>query len=319
MTFYRFFLICTALAFFFTHPYQALGQQLDCLAGSLPGSQYDQYVEITNVGLSATHVQTRRMRQGKSEFVDIINVLADNIFFLRQEASFAGSGLNDPYVSDQLLVTMAVLPDPATGRVMWVPLDPDSLATQHTASLTAVLHDCYARLFAYKAALPYANALTRRLDLRPVIWRAGRRWTTRNMVLTEYFLVRRKPQWFIEGSDNVTLNYKARVFSRADLTALQRRVAVAFPKEEERPPVDGELQTKLLLERQDGLTYSFWSTQPQVTDLEPELVYSGVVELQFRPGIGMVSGKFPTYFHLNDISTANTFFEVVSLTHLPDN
>ncbi|AMR28077.1 hypothetical protein A0257_13900 [Hymenobacter psoromatis] len=309
----KIFLVGGALVTLLTQPYQALGQQL---AGSLPGGPYYQYVEITNVGLSATHVQTKRVRQGKSEFVDIINVLAGNDFFLRQEPTFAGSSLSAPRDTDQLLVTMAVLPDLATGQVTWVPLAPDSLAARHTASLTAVLHDCFTQLVAYKAAQPYANALTRRLDLRPVIWRDGRRWTTRNVVLTEYFLVRRQPQWFIESSDNVTLNYQTRVFSRADLAALQRRLAVAFPTEADRPLVAGELETKLLLERQDGLTYSFWSTRPGVFDLEPELVYFGVTELQFRPGIGMVSGKFPTYFQLNDIATANTFFEVLKLIPL---
>lgn len=298
---------------FLTLPLRGLAQQP---TDQLHAAFY-RYVEITNVDISATHVQTQRVRQGRREFVDIINVLVSNKFFSNQHLGFAGSSLNGPYSSDQLLVTMAVLPDLATGKVTWVPIPADSITTRAQTSLPTVLQDCFTKLFAYKAALPYANGLTRRLDLRPVIWREGQRWTTHNVVLTEYFLVRRLPQWFMEGSDNATLNYNARVFSRADLAALQRRLAAAFPKEEERPLADGELQTKLLLEKQDGLTYTFWSTQPQVFDLEPELAYLGVVELQFRPGIGMVSGKFPTYFQLPDASAANTFFEVTGLTPLP--
>jgi hypothetical protein len=292
--FLNFLIGWVVLAIACCQPQQAVGQRIE---GSLPAGAFYQYVEITNFGISATHVQTKRLRQNKTEFVDIINLLADNSLIPYQTQGSLSTPLDGPHNTDQLLVTMAVLPDRATGLVTWEPLAPDSLRTKPSASVEAVFQDCYARIFAYKAGQPYPNYLTRRLDLRPIVRRAGRYWTTRNTVLTEYFLVRNQPRWFADATDNVTLNYKARVFSRADFAALTRQLALAFPKEAERPILAGELQTRLLLEKKAGTTYTFWSIPPHVTDAG--LTFFGAGEVQFRPDVGVVSGKYATYFDLN--------------------
>lgn len=287
------------------------GQSID---GNIPLSQYPVYVLIPTAGFSATQISTKRVRQGKSEYIDIINVLADITPFMEHASMTPGLALNAPFYEDQLLVTMALLPNKSTGFVAWEPIEADTLKNKPQVALNKVLQDCYARLFAYKAAQPYVNAMTRRLDFRPVILRDGRYWTTHNTVLTEYFLVRGQPLWFLTGTDNVTINYHAQPFPRSEFYALKQRLTAAFPTQHDRPLIEGELQTKMLLEKKEGQTYFFWSIPPRVSDAD--ITCFGAVDLQFREGIGIISGKYPDYFDLASENTVNTFFEVISIKPL---
>lgn len=42
----------------------------------------------------------------------------------------------------------------------------------------------------------------------------------------------------------------------------------------------------------------------------------GVEEFRFRPKVGLVSGKYPSYFGLESSSDGNIFFDTVSITNL---
>ena len=286
----------------------AVGQPL---GGRMPQLASEAYVLIPEKGFTATQVHTRRLRPGTTEFIDLVNVFADSSFWLHQPNAALG---NRFAFSDQLLMTMAVLPDAATGRVTWEPLATGALAAAQQVPIGAVLQDGYARLSAYRPGIiDFANA-TRRFDLRPVVRRDGQYWTTRNPVLTEYFVVSAQPRWFPTSTDAVTINYRARPFSPADLAALEQRLRAALPTEAARPNAAGEVAERLLLEKQEGATYTFWSLPPQVSDAD--LTATGVVALQFRPGIGVVSGKYPGYFGLGMDNGFNTFFDVISITPL---
>ncbi|WP_151086598.1 hypothetical protein [Hymenobacter baengnokdamensis] len=208
---------------------------------------------------------------------------------------------------------MAVLPDEQTGQVTWQAVDVDTINSRIKLPLEAVLQDGVTNLLAYKRQLPRIIFLTRRLGWQPVIKRNGRYWTTQNEVLTEYFLVRTQPLWFAAFADNVTLNCGAQPFSPADLVALQKRVAAAFPNPATRPNVAFEVAgAKLVLASSAQQVYTFWSIPVEVFDAAPEILYTGAVELKFKPGVGVISGKYPKHFHMSNDNGYNTFFDTVS-------
>ncbi|WP_151087318.1 hypothetical protein [Hymenobacter baengnokdamensis] len=272
------------------------------------------YILLESAKNRITYVRTQRTRLGKPEQVDIVNILADSTYFLPHYDDAATIRTNGYYYSDKLLVTLAVLPDEQTGQVTWVAIDIDTLNSRARVSLETVLQNGVEKLLAYKRQLPVVNLLTRHLGWQPIIKRGGRYYTTSNQVLTEYFLVRRQPVWFPGTADNVTLNCGAQPFAPADLAALQKRLVLTFPKPADQPSVAWQVAgCKLVLSSKEQQIYTFWSIPLKIFDVEPQIVYFGAVDLKFKPGIGVISGKYPHYFHMDYDNGYNTFFDTVSI------
>ncbi|QKG51357.1 hypothetical protein [Hymenobacter sp. BRD67] len=283
---------------------EAIGQQLIIRKS---------YILLESAKNRITYVRTQRTRLGKPEQVDIVNILADSTYFLHSSGEDADSRLNGFYPTDKLLVTLAVLPDEQTGQVTWNLVNIDTLSSRARVPLEAVLRNGVEQLVAYKRQLPVLNMLTRRLDWQPIIKRQGRYYTTPNQVLTEYFLVRRRPVWFPGTADNVTLNCGAQPFAPADFAALQKRLILTFPKLADRPFVAGEIIVRLHLASKAPALYTFWSIPLKVFDGPPAILYFGAVDLKFKPGIGVISGKYPDHFHMSYDNGYNTFFDTVSI------
>lgn len=275
------------------------------------------YVVLPASDSEATLVKTKRLRQGRTEHVDIVNVFlpAD---FVRQTLQQTQDLrlLNGLFGRERLLVTMAVLPLPQSGQVRWVPIDLDSVATRQV-SWPTVANDCYTRLFNHKAvAVPGVRDEDqhRRMDFYPVIKRGTRYLTPAHQVLTDYFVVHPRPTWFPTLGDNVTINCLARPFAPDDLARLaaQRPTPVSPPHSPFAP--QQELTDKLLLRQVDGAVYTFWS-MPHFAS-HGGVYESGAVEFQFQPTVGLVSGKYPAYFGLPATNSSETFFDVLQIERL---
>ena len=284
---------------------------------AFPLSSKRWYVVLPVGDSAATLVKTKRLRQDRTEYVDIVNIFLPANFVrqtLRQTQDL--QLLNGLFGRERLLVTMAVLPLPQSGQVRWVPIDLDSIRTRQVSWQT-VADDCYTRLFNYKAvAVPGVRDEDkhRRMDFYPVIKRGTQYLTPAHQVLTDYFVVLPRPTWFPTLADNVTINCLARPFTPADLACLaaQQPTPVSPPHSPFAP--QWELTDKLLLQQMDGGVYTFWSV-PHFAS-HGGVYESGAVEFQFQPTVGLVSGKYPAYFGLPATRSLEPFFAVLQIERL---
>jgi hypothetical protein len=282
----------------------------------LPISVARHYVVIPATE-SATHVKTQRLRATRTEYLELLNVILPAAFVRQQLLDTQDiTLLTGLYTHDELLVTLAVLPDPRSGLVTWVPIDLDSVAARQVP-WPRVAADCYTRLFNYEAARATPDVYAhRRMDFYPVIRRGKQYFTPAYQVLTEYFVVRDYPAWYPTSGDNARINCQAHPFTPRQYAEQQAAVAVSELKNQPVPFLRGELAGKLLLWKATGEDYTFWSMPPVST--HGGVAELGVEEFRFRPAIGLVSGKYPSYFGLESTSADNTFFEVTSLAKLSD-
>lgn len=278
--------------------------------GQLPYANDFLYVDLSGRAINnlPLHwVQTQRVSKGQPQQLELLNLLVPRQVVEAQPPQERSS---EALLEDELLIAMAILPDKETGRVTWEPVRPDTLAAVRRLSVARLLDDCYARVYAYEIQRTHLyNQLTRRTDVKPLVERDGQVWTTPNVVLTEYFLLRNRPTYWPTAGNNITINVQARPFTRADF-----RQAGQVSAKDSFPSVEAELGTSLLLEEVRNGIYTFWSLEPLIAD-GPLRDY-GSVDIQFKPGVGLVSGKYNHYFGIPQNSAANTFFKVTRITKL---
>lgn len=188
----------------------------------LPIAAARHYVVIS-AAEAATHVKTQRPRAGKTEHLELLNVRLPSTFVRQQLLATQDiTLLIGLFPADELLVTLAVLPDPRTGQVTWVPIDLDSVATRQVP-WARVAADCYTRLFNFEAARNPRELYThRRMDLQPVVRRGQRYFTPDHQVLTEYFVLRNYPAWYPTSGDNALINCLAHPFTPLDMPPSKR-------------------------------------------------------------------------------------------------
>lgn len=283
--------------------------------GQLPYADDFLYVDLSGRAINnmPLHwVQTQRVSKGQSQQMELLNLLIPNKVVKAHPPQGRSS---QALLRDELLIAIAILPDRETGRITWKPIRPDTLAAARRVSIARLLDDCYARVYAYEIQRTHLyNQLTRRTDVKPLIERDGQVWTTPNVVLTEYFLLRNRSTYWPTAGDNITINVQARPFTRADFRQAEQISTKGATGEGAFPAVEAELGTILLLEEQRNGIYTFWSQAPLIAD-GPLRDY-GSVDIQFKPGVGLVSGKYNQYFSIPQISEANTFFTVTRITKL---
>ena len=276
----------------------------------LPTSAQHLYVVIPTGGVIATHVKTQRQRLKGTEYLELLNVILP-ASFVQQLIASGDIGLAGLLPHDELLVTLAVLPDLSSGRVEWTPIQLDTVASTRRLAWSTVAGDCYTRLFNYKAAREAeVDWSRRRLDLRPVLKQGKQYITPKQVVLTEYFVLRNHPTWYPTTSDNATINCLARPYP-----------PLAYLKDQEAATAEGppdlllrkELGTKLLLQQVANGIYTFWSFPPSSeTGVASVLTACGIGDLRFQPGIGIISGRYSSYFG-PITQQENTFFGLTSI------
>ncbi len=276
------------------------------------------YVVIPTKEVKATHVKTKRMGRKGNEFLDLVNIILPESYTLQKILDSKDAGFTGLFNRDKLLITMAVLPDLVSGQVQWVPIKLDSIPSAQQVEWKALAADCYTRLFNYKAVgSPENDWSRRRLDLRPVIKEGSQYFTTRQAVLTEYFLLRDYPTWYPTSGDNATINRLARPFTPADYLKELELVIASAPSDKRPPLLRAELGSKLLLQEIENGVYSFWSLRPNIS--HGGLAEFGVGSLRFKPDVGLVSGKYASFFLLPEESELNRFFDVISIKMLSIN
>lgn len=280
--------------------------------GYLPSTAY---VLLPTNGPIVTQVTTRRAGAKGMEYLDLINVILPESFVLQQLTQSHDIGFTGLFIHDELLVTMAVLPEQNSGRVRWIPVKPDTLATSRKVAWDVLAADCYTRLFNYKAiGGPEVDWSRRRMDLHPVIQRGTRYFTTQQPVLTEYYVLRNHPTWYPTIGDNATINCQARPFTKSDYAKQLESIKASVPPGQPAPRLRGELGTKLLLQNKEKDIYTLWSLAPSIMD--GGIIEFGAGELRFKPAVGIISGKYTSYFNLSEANPLNRFFDLIDIQRL---
>ncbi|SET37345.1 hypothetical protein [Hymenobacter actinosclerus] len=280
----------------------ALAQVLERHPASLQNSPAVQYLLISAADFAAAHlVETERPLGRQTQQVDIVNLQVPLPSAFPMAPQLVASGT--------MLITLVALPDATSGQLRWQPIWPDTLAPARRITAAAFTDTCLQRLARYHrkgGRLGEDNALTRSADIKPIIWRDGRYWTPAGYTLTELFLVCPVPFTLPHQADNVTISLKARPFPLAQFEQ-EWQLGQRFYPSGRRAGLAQVLASKLFLEKKlpDG-TYEFYTAATNIMD--GGSFYAGAEDFRYRPGIGLVSGKYSTHFSLGSQDTRNIFF-----------
>lgn len=275
------------------------------------------YVMISGIGCSASITNTNRFRAGILEDLDIINVIVPKDTIRTYSNGYNSDNnveieSNGPLDNDEVLITMSILPD-KFGHVNWTIVNPDTIALKTRVRFSSLTRHCFERVFAFKKSQPEPNFLTRSISLRPIIKINGAYLTTSNSVLTDCFLLRDRATWFPDASDGITINCLAKPVTLQELTIIQNNINKSSTTLAVRPNILLELTAKILVERNEKQVVTFWSIPPRV--LHADILFFGIGDFKFKPGTGIISGKYAEYFYPGSLGkggVGNSFFKTIS-------
>ena len=217
----------------------------------------------------------------------------------------SSSPSNDLFIpGDTLLITLAILPTDV-GTADWQPIALDTVPARCRLSVRDLVRDGLRHLSAYCAAGNAPNhLLLTRLNLFPVVRRQGQYWSPRSTVLTEYFLVRSLPVHLRTQINYAAINTKGPSLSR---NAPWRVIGAWLPPEYQYRNL---WPIGLVHDSVHTSMYSFWS-RPPVGTTHPTLRYFGSGQFIYKPGIGLISGKYPTYSSISGLILPDRFDHII--------
>jgi hypothetical protein len=252
------------------------------------------YVLMDNAPVAIHHVEAQAQRivnKPDSAFpvnVEIYNILVPGNF-VRQttypelRGVLSGTG-------DTLLIALSVLPTNG-GLIVWKPITLDTIPFGHILTIADVVHDGVRRIEEYrKAGKPLDCLITSRINLFPIIKREERYWVPDTEVFTQYFVVQPLSTKSLAQADFVTINIKSPLVSP---DAPWRTIRALLPAEinYEYTPYRG-----ITLESIDKGVFAFWSS-PFIGVSHPSRMHVGIGKFKYKPGIGIISGKYAQYFY----------------------
>ena len=306
------FILATVLAIVGLGCYAAPAQVLERPLGAPPYIQSYRYMLVKAANFTTAHVvETERPWGTRTQQVSIVNLQLP-----LQRAPVGLFTLAPEFLaSSTMLITLVALPNETTGLVQWQPIKPDTLAPSRRVTAAVFADTCFRRLARYHRTggrFSEDNAITRSADIKPIIYRDGRYWTPASYTLTEVFLICPVPFTLPQEADNVTISIEAKPFSSAQFEQ-EWKLGQRFYTNGRHPDVAQVLTSKLFLEKQlaDG-TYEFYTASTNIMDGGP--YYTGADNFRYKPGIGLVSGKYSMYLNLGSQDARNTFFTTKRIT-----
>ncbi|WP_110980539.1 hypothetical protein [Hymenobacter sediminis] len=210
---------------------------------------------------------------------------------------------------DTLLIAFSLLPN-KQGAITWSPLALDTLPAGMLRSLPEVVRDGFARVQAYdQAGKPRDHLLITQDRLLPVVRRAGRYWVPGPYVMTQYFRIRSQATSSLVQTDYVTINIKSPAVSS---DAPYRTLRALFPPD---VPYEWALFSPIGIVREGAYhgRYEFWSRPPWDMGHVPFSRYYGADIFEYKPGIGLLSGRYRWYFKELDWSKPNAYFDQITV------
>jgi hypothetical protein len=299
-------ILCSTLLLFVTS-ISSLGQSFTAVDSASVWPRHA-YVVLNDSHFPIHHVFAQRTEKSASPMpsvsVEIYNLLVPAAI-VHQMSSVAKQSDSVFNLKDTLLISLSILPN-NKGKISWIPIDMDTIPVNHLLSLTDVVRDGKRRVELYRlAGNPKDHLLTSRINLFPIVKLQGRFWTPSTYVLTEYFLIRSYVTKSLESADYVVINDKS---PTVPFDAPWRDIRELLPKKG-----NYKYSTAMgivLSSKQRGIA-EFWS-RPEVNVSHPGLRHFGVGVFEYKPGIGLVSGKYAYYFHeLNPLDSQIFFDHIV--------
>jgi hypothetical protein len=258
-------------------------------SSALPATKY---LLLTDYKRAVHHVVTHRTG---TEYINVSTATVEIFNIL----------LPRPASSDSLLITCSVLPS-AEGQLRWSQVQLDSIPKTQLVSRTQLVQEAQQRLMAFEqAGRPPTRTLLSSQDFLPIVERQGKYYLPRATVLTSFLLLRPGAVHTIAQASLALIDVKSPVFATDNLLkeAVKRT---------------GNPHTQLwvvlvagnLLQGRNHGRYEFWSNvQPQS---HPSLLHEGIGSFLYQPGIGIVSGKYQTYFSSSG-QFIDDFLDIVSV------
>jgi hypothetical protein len=211
--------------------------------------------------------------------------------------------------SDSLLITLSILPD-SQGNINWRLINLDTISSKYHTSLRKVIQDGAKRLAVYtRMGRPQDHLIVSRTNLRPIVKRQGQYWTPIDDVFTEYFLIRSRKISDLSQADYMTINIKGPMVAydapyRTLRSLLPLGISYTYTH---------TLPMGIVLSSKHNGIYQFWS-RAQATPLHvPGLHYYGNEIFEYKPGIGIISGSYHSYYYSASNVELPAFFKNVLL------
>ncbi|RZK32458.1 MAG: hypothetical protein EOO61_16895 [Hymenobacter sp.] len=260
---------------------------------ALPATKY---LLLADYKQAVHHVVTYRTsltyRHDSTATVEIFNIL-----------------LPRPGSSDSLLITCSVLPS-AEGDLRWRQVPLDSIPKTQLVPRVQLVQEAQQRLMAFEqAGRPPTRTLLSSLDFLPLVERQGKYYLPQATVLTSFLLLKPGVVHTVAQASLALIDVKSPVFATDDLLK-------AAIKRTGNPHAQlwAVLVAGNLLQGRNHGRYEFWSNvQPQS---HPGLLHEGIGSFLYQPGIGIVSGKYETYFSSHG-PFIDYFLDIVSVDGKP--
>ena len=283
------------------------------------------YIVLRNASFPIHHIRAQALKSESSTkpvSLEIYNLLIPATTIQTLAPTVDADTSQDVVLvpSDTLLITLSVLPN-IEGVIEWKPISLDTISAGRLLPLSIVVKEARRCLAANrKTNSPQDCQQTRSRNLLPIVWREGRYWTPKSVIVSDSFrdglparmqrewpqvpspyvmmqcfLIRSYATCYLDRADYVTINIKSPTLS---FDAPWRVVRTLLP-----PKVNYtySLGMGLVPEGVFEGVFEFWS-RPRVS--------SGVFE--YKPGIGLISGSYDDYFYdLNPVMPRLHFDDIV--------
>lgn len=284
----------------------------------IPNYKLNKYIILHNPSFQVSHVKAFRLIKTdkctvkssdtintnnlKYEYIEIFNIKAPMSKFKKT--------LYDSFFqkNDTLLITMTVLPF-KDGRITWRRILIDSVNRQDIHKLYNIAAEGITRIKKYRqTGSPADHKIIIRDNLIPIIFSNNEYYIPEPYILTEYFHIVNKKENNSITSDLATINIHSRIISK-DSILKQIRINSNKP----RLQLSYAITAGNTLQAYRNGCYEFWSNPATVVS-EPDPLHYGSGDFIYKPGIGILSGKYIGYFSESSKIASDCFFKTTSIT-----
>lgn len=264
------------------------------------------YVIIDSQEYNTHHIITRRSGDNyigiKSTAVEIFNILSPHSFIRPIRIPHK---VSNERKADTTLVSISLLPH-ADKEINWIPIQLDSIAEGRLLPVSDLVNIAEKQLIAFqKNRNPLAKSTLCRDDIVPVVKRNGLYYRPIAYALTEFFLISPNTIHTYKQADMATIDIKSPVFPIS--TLLENASRASYNPHAQ---AWAAIRSGNLLQSKANGRYEFWSN-PAPLSHATHLHY-GTGNFLYQPGVGLVAGKYESYFSESG-QFIDDFFDIVSI------
>jgi len=207
--------------------------------------------------------------------------------------------------TDTLLISLSILPLP-DGQLVWKSIQADSLSKLPLLSIDALTKLANERIISYfHKGKPLNRVELSRDSIVPIVQRGNRYYLANTYVLTSFFIVRPHTIHSLNQADMATIDSNSPLFSADSLLNV-----ASSQSGNKHAQLWAAVQTGNIIQSKSSGYYEFWSN-PRPSS-HANWLYYGMDRFLYKPGIGIVSGKYEAFFSERNQFIDN-FLDIVSI------